>query len=352
MALGLIIMTSIITPSEGDEVSKQLDIKNLEEMIVVSSIDVQIAKSNVEIAEYKLDLAEDNEGSVSTTAIETMKNESYNIDEATKDLAYAESYRDDIMESTVLEGKHQYYAYLLKEEEIQLLQSKITRLNTELAQIKYKVDLGFSVASDISDKELEIQRVEIQVSAAKLSQQEMMLKLNQYLMWDISTVIDIVSTDIPTAGVPEFDLDEIKEYQLANNYELLDLIAEKKLASEYLYILNDISDTDEDDITSAKVAINDANYDIKDKELQLALEIYTSYNELLNLRDAVTLDGLEVLNQTSNKERIEKRYAVGLETQSALNEAIESLEFAQLDLSNSNLDYYIAYEQFKALEEE
>lgn len=344
-----IIIGLLTTPLVGEEASKELNIVKLEEIISVSSLDIQIAKYDVVIGEYKLNQAEDNKGT-GATPLESQKNQTYNIDTAKKELEYLKSKSDEVVNKVVLEGKNLYYTYTLKDKEIALLNSKISRLNTDLSNINTKIKLGMALESDAATKELEIRKVQLQIEELNISKNEIVLKLNQYLMWDIETVIEIVKTDLPELGKLNFNLTDIKEYQLVNNLEIIRLEAETKLANENLRIVNAINSSD-DTITKAKEAVTDAGYSVKDQKLQVELNVYSSYNTLLNLRDTITLNELEAENSKSDYERLVKRFEVGFETQSTLDASQEIFYFAELALDKSKLEYYIAYEEFIRLGE-
>jgi len=350
LALGLVMMLLIMTPSIGEEVSKDLNVENLEELIKISSLDVEIAKTEVMIAEYKLNIVEEKKGS-GTTSIEVQKSNSYNIDEAEMNLAYAKSNRDETIATIVLDGKSQIYTYLIKQKEVTLLNSKILRLKDDLAKIQIKVDLGLSVNSELATKELEIQKVELEIQTVEITMDGIQLTLNQYLRWDLETIIEVLSTELPEAGNLRFNLNDIKENQLTYNYELAKLNEEKKLASDYFRLLKVIGNNDDDDnVIAAKEAIEDANYAVKDKELNVEMNVYSTYNSLLNFLDTITLNQLEVDNAGSNYERLVKRFEVGFETSSTVAAAKETLAFANLTLEQAELDYYIAYENFIRLE--
>lgn len=351
LALGLVMTLLVMTPSIGEEVSKTINIESLEELITVSSLDIEIAKNEVEIAEYKYDIAEDNINS-GFSALEIQKNKSYNFDEAEMNLAYAKSNLDEIIATTLLDGKTQIYTYLLTEDEIKLYESQVERLTQERTNLERKVELGLSLQSDVDSKDLEIQKAELAIKGLEIELNQIQLTLNQYLRWDLETVIEVIDIELPELGKLDFKLSEIKDNQLLYNYELLKLIDEKALTSENLVIQRALgNDDDSDTIISAKEAIEDARYAIADKELNVEMNVYSTYNSLLNLRDDITLKQLEVENAASDYNRLSKRFEVGFETQASLDAAKESLAFAELALEQANLDYYVAYEGFIRLGE-
>ncbi len=349
LILSGILVASLFSPvfSSADEIEK-INLRNFEETILITDMDITKGKKEVAIKQVELNRAKDNENTSGDTDIESKKNRGYNVKEATKNLEYQRWLLDEIKEQVVIDGTRNYFNYLLKSDEIELQKSKILRLNKELGQIKTKISLGTAVQSMKVTKELEITKEEFVITKLEFELESLALELNKSLLWDLETTIDVFDMNIPTVTYEVENIEAVVEDVLENHGEMLKLTEELELNEMYLEILYTEDDEDEDDeIIDAKADVADIKLNITNKKMSLEYDVRSSYNNLLNIKDQLTIKGLEIENLEYNHVITQKRYDVGLEVVSKLEAEEEVIEFGYYGLKQAELDYYIQVESFK-----
>lgn len=351
LLISAVLILTLLSPVFGSETqNEKINLVNFEETILVTDLDIVKAKKSVTLKQYDLKEAQADEDDkvVGSTDIETKKNLGYNVQYATMNVDYERWLLSEIEKSVVLEGKSNYFGYLLKLEEIELQQSKIARLNKELDKINTRIEIGTAVVSEKITKELEISSEEFNLSAMEFDLDSLALDLNKSLIWDLDTTIEVFNMDIPTVSYKVEDLDALIESVLENNGELVKLNEELELAEMDLEFLYEEEYEDEDsEIIDAKSDIKNIELDIRDKKLNLEYDVRSTYNSLLNSKDQMTIRELELENLNYTLEITQKRFDVGLEVIASVESDEEALAYGDLNLKQSRLDYYIAVETFK-----
>lgn len=346
-------MTSLVLSpvfSSADEIEK-INLNNLEETILITDMDVTRGKKNVAIKAVELDQVKEEQNKAGDTDLETRLNKEYYVRQAEKDLNYEKWLLEKTKEEVLIEGKSNYFTYLLKEDEIALAQSKINRLKKELSQIKTKISLGTEVKSTQVSKELEITKEEFAITGLEYEMEALALALNRSLLWDLETTIDVFDVGIPSHTYEVDDIEALVEEAISNNGQMVKLTEELALAELYYDILLDMDDYEEDDdiMVNAQKDIDNLKLDITDKKFGLEYDIRSGYHALLNARDQLTIKELEIENLEYMYEITEKRFNVGLEVASALEAEKENIEYGYLGLEEAKLAYYLEVESFKDL---
>jgi outer membrane protein TolC len=335
--------------SAGDE--EALGIDTIESKIIENNIELKRYSDAVDIASYNLEEAEEEADDGGSSYYEIHMNSDYYPKEALMNYEQAVYDYETKVEEQILSGKESYYTYLLLEDEISLQESKIERLNSSLEDLKEKVALGLDKESSVTDMELTIENEKL--TLANLNYEKDSLKMTINIMMNVEMTAGFI---LETASVPfeEYvveDLEQLIATQLEENEGVRYLVKEQALLEIEKQIYLDTGNVDkyEDTIEDLEDDIENKIDDIGDQKVNVELTIRTNYNSLLNLYDTVMISELKVNSLEYDANAAQKRFELGLITQTELEEASEALRAEQLNLEQAKLDYYLAVEAFKNL---
>lgn len=345
----------IVIPSFGSDTEyEEVDIDSLELHILKNNLEIKRALQSIVIANFKLDEAEENQFSGALTLIESQKNLKYYIDEANMNVAYALWEYEEKKFEILLEGKKQYYSYLLLNEKINLQEQKVERLRKALEDSKTKASLGLATSASISSAGFTLDNETFILNGLYNDKEVLYLDLNVLMNWDMDTPLVLDEADIPFEVYVKDDLSKAIESAIKNNGELAKLDVEKSLIDieNTIYSSNNGSGEYDRMITGFNEDIINLSYDIRDLEQSIEYDVRSQYNQLLNLYDTVLIQELKVKNIGYDKLAASKRYEVGLTTEDLVKDLEEQLSFESLKLQEEKLKYYVAVEQFKNLVKE
>ncbi len=349
-----IMILTLISPIFGDESQQHvINLRNLEDTITFTDLDIARVKKEVTIKKYDRDQVIDEQDEASDTILEhRLKQEEYYADQAEKDLEYEKWRLAETTRDVVIAGKENYFNYILNLDAIELKKSQIERLNKELDAVELKISLGTDVQSSKLTKELEISQAEYDLVELEFDLQSRAFDLNNSLMWDLETTIDVFRMDIPTVTYDIGDMEAAIEEVLEYNGELVKLEEELELAELYLEVLEDEDyDEEDDEFVDAQDDIDAIKLDIRDVKRSLEYDIRSGYNAMLNTRDKVSIEALEIENLEYSLEIVKKRFEVGLDVIASVRVAEEAVAYAEHDWRQARLDYYIESEKLRNLVE-
>lgn len=253
-------------------------------------------------------------------------------------------------EDIILDGKKLYFDYLFLNDEIVLQQSKVTRLEAELAKVNKKIELGSATVTErTGGAELDVQKASFKLQELINDKDILFLDLNLLFNYDLDTSLVIADVEVPFDEYALESLDDHIEYVGVTNGDLEKLEYQLELAEIEKDIYDDHNGSDKYDsnISALRSTISDLEYDIADKKLSLEYDVRSKYNAILNSYDSFRIDELELENLQLTLDVVTKRFEVGLETKSSVDLAKENLDFAKLDYEKSKLDYYVSVEEYK-----
>lgn len=352
LILSFLLVTIIsLNVSGSEDINKNVTLESLETQIINNNLEIKRANENIMIAEYKLDKAEDDQGRVMSTSIETAKTHEYYIDEANMNLDYANWQLKEKEEALTLLGQEYYYTYLLLLEELQLQQQKIERLYDELDNLNSKLILGLTTQSAINESQLAIDKETLALESLSNQKKSLFLDLNLLMNNNLDTSLLVNSARIPYQEYNVENLNELIEETLTEHGELIKLDAEGDLLSLESRIYDDYNSNDQYDRTIINIneKLSQKRFDYKDLKLSLEYDIRIQYNNILNAYDTYRIQELTIKNLELELDVKQKRYDVGLETESTIKELKEQLAFSKLEFKKIKLDYYLVVEKFKNL---
>jgi hypothetical protein len=352
IVLVVIMITAIVIalPTLGSENDYEtINLASLESRILKYNLEIKRAIENVSISQYREDEAIDNQYDDGSSDIETDKNSNYYIVEAEMNLYYYIWTQEETEEEKVLEGTEKYFTYQFLEEEIELQNQKIKRLESDLETVNVKIGIGKAILTDRTSIELSIQEETYNLQKLINDKEKLLFDLNVLMNYDLDTDLVFESTEIPFEEYTTDSIDDQIEYVIDNDGELAKLKYELRLAGIEIEVYEDNNDDEDYDyeITELRQEKTNYTYDIEDKIINLEYEVRSQYNDLLNAYDSFAIKDLEIDNLEIALNTIEKRYEVGLESKESVIIAKEDLEFSKLELSKAKLDYYLEVESYK-----
>lgn len=335
-------------PTLGAE-NKTISLKGLESRILKYNLEIQRATENEKIAKYKDEQATDNEYNDSSDPIESEKNSEYYELEAEMNLYYSICTKEKIEKEKVLEGTEKFFTYQFLSKEIELQNQKIERLKDDLVKVNVKIDMGNSTLNDRTKLELSIQKEVCNLQKLKNNRERVLFDLNVLMNYDLETALVFETPDVPFEKYTTKNLTKQIEDVIENNEDLEKIEYQNRLVDIELKIYEDNNSGQYDNkITKIKEDKTNLVYDFKDKKLNLEYEVRSKYNDLLTSYDNLNIKELEIANLEITLKTVEKRYDLGLESESNMILAKEDFEFAKLELEKAKLAYYLTVESYKS----
>lgn len=344
-----LIAVLVALPIFGEESdAKVLTLTNLESRILSNNLDVIRANENAMIADYKKEKVEAKKNTGSTSIDSEMNNKYYPV-EAQMNLEYETWKAVKTQRDTILAGKKLYMDYNLLVKEIGLQNAKLIRLNNEFALTKKQIELGKLKASAQTTAELTIKKETFALQQLMNTREKTFLDLNALLNYDLESMLDIETVDIPFEEYVVEDLNVLIDDLLSSQADLKKMKSEESLLSIKLSIYtNNNSDGKQDDtIIKIKEDLSAKTFDIRDKKLDVEYQVRSKYNGLLNSYDTVSIKELEIANAELSYNTLVKRKELGLETATTVNASKEALDYAKFALEQAKLNYFNDVESFK-----
>lgn len=343
----LVLMVSPIVGAETNTLDMRYDTYIQE--VKNENLEIDRAKEEVMIAEYTLDKLDDRKG-MGSTSLERQLSRRYNVDEAQMNLDYAKWTREITERQVELDASVNYYRYFVLKDQRRLIKDRIDLLEDQLEKTKIKVSLGTAVQSDVLDAELAIKKAELEQLGIDHDMDQLVLQLNRYMDADLTTALSLDMMTIPTPEYSVKDMDELMEQVLEYNGEIRKAKDTNSLKVTYINALEDSgSDEDGPDVITAKKEASNANFNINDQTVALEYDILSSYNNLLNAKDQLSIHTLQLENLNRQLTIVKTRYDLGLVTEDAVEEAKLAVSEEELSYDQAKLDYYEQAESFKIL---
>ncbi len=351
MVLLILFGSLIIVPIFGkSRVNTTLDIETLKLAVLKDNVSLKKYDESIRVAEFKLKKAEDEEDEGGSSTLEYLKKSDYYPKEAEMLLDYAKWSRIKKEQELKLDSEKYYYTYLLLEDEINLQEEKIKRIENNLEDTKKRVTLGLDKRSILMQLENKIDNETFVLNELINEKDKAGMEINVLMNKPMNTEFELKSSDIPFKVYKVDDINTKISETLEDHGELNKMIIEKSLIyiESKLYRELDSGD-DEKKITDLNEDGVEKECDIEDKKVSIEYDIRSSYNKLLNAYDSITIQEVAIKDLKIDEDAARKRLEVGLVTKSSVDELEETIAFKELELKQAKLDYYIAVQSFKNL---
>lgn len=216
-----IISTIIAIPIVGNESTHtDVTLESLELRLTNENIDVKKATAQLSLAKSQWDNAIADKAKSGSSVIETDKNRKYYPLDGEMDYEFATWELETTNEDIILDGKKLYFDYLFLNDEIVLQQSKVTRLEAELAKVNKKIELGSATVTERTGAELDVQKASFKLQELINDKDILFLDLNLLFNYDLDTSLVIADVEVPFDEYALESLDDHIEYVGVTNGDL------------------------------------------------------------------------------------------------------------------------------------
>lgn len=283
-----------------------------------------------------------------SSEIESMKNQTWYIREAGMKRTAAEWDLKETRESTAVEAQRLSFELLLDRREIALQQGRLSRLETQRANLEKKIALGREPATAMSAALIEIEVQHAALERLKLEEEQSLQALDRLLGRDPGTPLTVLGTPVPYTVRTTVDWTLAMKAMRTNSGELAGLDAEIVLLKAEKDIYEHFNDEDDydADIADLREQISLAEWKRANRERELGWDLRTRWLEMEGDVAAVSLQALSLADLNDDLTAAQKKFAVGMAVQADIDLAKENVAFAELAADRLKLAYAMAAEAF------
>lgn len=238
-----------------------------------------------------------------------------------------------------------YYQIYNKIEQITLQEKVIQSLNDEYSVKKKQAEAGIIAESALLTLEIRLDEEEFRLSSYKNDLQILIMDMNKLLGYDIDQKLNVKSIEIPQPDLPDIDIDELVEQAVSQAHSVKKLEAEKAIKEKEYWIVSTFSEKPSNADSIAEQLI-DYDYDLRDEKVAVDYKIRSEYNNILNLRDEITIKKLDLDKSDRFLSITRTKVNLGMQTALDLSNAQIERDTAFYNYRKALLDYYIAVLNF------
>lgn len=239
-----------------------------------------------------------------------------------------------------------YYQMLFKQQQIDLQEKVITSLKNDYAVKEKQMAIGSITKTSLLSFEISIDEAESQLVSYKNELTNLSMDLNKKLGFDVNQALQLREIQLPKQNLQIRDINEIVSDVVENAHSVAKLELDKTIKQKEYWIVasfgEKVSDAD-----SIEEEIFDYDFSIPDEKTAVEYQVRSSYNNILNLADEITIKKLDLDRYEMLLSIAEKKAKVGLITEIDHNKAQIERDTAFVNYNKAKLDYYLAVEQFK-----
>ncbi len=255
--------------------------------------------------------------------------------------------RAEKLTSIKLDITNAYFTYLFTQEQQKNQAATIERLSKKLQIIKSQFRSGKINESVLTETEIAFEEAEQQKDSIDRELSNITMKLNSLLGRSLDAQLKVVSQNIPFYDL-KIDLNKLTSDRIAASSKILQAKnneAEAKI--EYDIANFSSTQTVPEGLEDAQDKLLQAGYEYKQLVIDEEHNVLNEYNNLLNLRDDISIEELKMKYSQKQMNIAEVQYKKGLIDIIAYNSSIENYEDSLIAYKKAQLDYFIAAETFK-----
>lgn len=241
-----------------------------------------------------------------------------------------------------------YYQILQKQQSLNNQKSAISRTKAEYDSMKKKVEAGILTDSTLLSYELAMNEADLALKKIQTDLDDFNINFNDRLGVSLDTVVILKKTDLPTESVSVTSIDELAAEVVAASHDIKKLEANKLIDKTKYDILRQYYYNTPDECETLEDKLLNYDYDIRDKKVAVELKIRQDYNNLLNLKDDITIKELDYNQKLKLMEIEKKKSDLGLSTSLDYIRAVGNRDDAFFSLNSARLSYFIAILDFKS----
>lgn len=241
-----------------------------------------------------------------------------------------------------------YYQILIKDQAINVQNSRVARLAKEL-QIKEKqVELGNDTQASLLAFKVSIADGQAKLTSLKNEREKLVMSLNVYMGSDVKTSVILKSRDVPETSVDVSNIAQLaedlslKSYSITSNMKLHD-INQRDLANK--------KSSNPPATTSTVLALQEEilkiGYAIEDEKDAIEVKVRTDYNDILNSKDTVNVKRLDYEKNLKLAQIAKIKYDLGMIIYTEYSKAQEDADDSLWAYHQAKLDYYVLVQQYK-----
>lgn len=298
-----------------------------------SAVDRALKKSpDLDLIAQKISLAKD-KCSEDTDDITKRKNE-----KELEDLLWQQ---EDTNKTIERETTRLYFQILIYQKQIDLQKDIILRLNKEYDSKKKQVELGKDVAVSLLNCESNIMQAESKLLDLQNLMDNAVMDLNIEMGDDVNQKLLLADEEIPEDSLNISDIDAIAEKLPDLSHSVTTLIKDKSITyDEY----NDAKGYDRDTYKDKLITLE---YDIDDEKNNVVLNVYSGYNDILNLKDQMDSKKLDLDRYKKLEDASKIKFDYGLISSIDHDKARQDALNAEYQYLQSKLDYYVEIKKYK-----
>lgn len=348
LAVMAIVLGAAMLPALGSEEDySAMDLAYVKEMVQEGNLEIMEAEQDVDLARNARQAADEKEYDREASRVETLKNRRYYPEQADIDYEYAGWTRDQVEQAILLEAEEAYFNHLLTEREIELKKAEIQNLQTELEQVKRKLELGRATQYEVETAELLISQAQHALDLLFNEREVLGWDLKQLMNVSLDSTIRFENAAIPEASYDAADLEEDLAALLETHGDIVKADGAYELALELVDIMDD-ADVDNDDAqylnaedgvavaeTAAAAARRDVEYAVR-----------SGWNALLNAEDAWEVARLETEKAKIQLDILQRKEELGMATALEVSKAQQAYDQALLEADRAKLEVHKANRTF------
>lgn len=234
-----------------------------------------------------------------------------------------------------------YYGILIGQKRIDLKKDEIKDISNQYQMKKDDVERGKDTEDALSALEISLSQAEAALTNLQNTYDSLLMDLNDLMGDSLDQQLVLKNEDIPNDEVDIPDMDDMISNLVSSSYQVTSILNDIHLDKEQMEdASSDLKDRLEDDITSRQ-------YDLENAKAAVEKQARTDYNNILNLKDTVTIKKLEYDRSNDQFQEARLKNSLGLSPQSSVDSASRQALGAEYDYMQAELDLYIAIENYK-----
>ena len=240
-----------------------------------------------------------------------------------------------------------YFQILQSQRYIDNQNNIVSRTKAEYESIQKKVKSGIVTETMALSYEIAVKNAETVLKGYERDLGNLKSSLNQKMGNALDAEILLTETKLPNEIVDIDSIEDLAVQTVTESHDVKKLENNKLLTKtrydvlyRYSYIRPDECDTLEDSLLNS-------DYDIRDKKVAVELKIRQDYNNILNLKDDITIKQMDYDQKVKLAEISKKKYDLGMSTYLDYLSAQNDVGTAEVDLNNAQLEYYKAVQSFR-----
>lgn len=351
------LFCSVLQTSAAVNASKSMDLEAAINAALANSSSLKLYDDKIKLAESRLRTAQlfakdapNKYWSTDSQHIENKKQEILYPLQREADLNNLKWEKQDKERSIRLETNKLYFQILFKDEQIRAQGKEIIRVTNEYNWKKSQVEKGMASETSLLTYETAVDDAKAVLDTYTFEKESLLMDLNQKLGFRLDQEIILKVREVPRVDFSIADIDKLAADMVTAAHSVRKLESEKMLLEkEYEIIRNysilklpDSAEKMEDDILNY-------SYKIRDEKAAVESNIRSSYNNLLNTKDQITMKKLEYEKNVKLLKVAKKRNELGLSTHIELAKSQASADNSLIAWKKAQLDYYLAVEDFRSL---